>query len=184
MKNGRDFADVAAEIEKQLAHLGMREWLVVFAAAIALLLYLVSRGYGWHDLARHYRSRNPYRGEWITQPAEDGEPTGELEVYFNNSVSQNAIKVGADSQGLHLATSAVFRLFHPPLFIPWNEVTAVGVREVPWIRENLVRFTFALAPEVPVDVDSEVARVIEKRSGGRWNMPVLKPAPRDSRTYR
>jgi hypothetical protein len=30
--------------------------------------------------------------------------------------------VGADSEGLYLATFPFFRLFHPPLFIPWYEV--------------------------------------------------------------
>ena len=63
------------------------------------------------------------------------------------------LTLGADSEGLYLATLPFFPLFHPPGFIPWNEVSMAkknlffvsGVRlqlgkelSVPlWIRERL-----------------------------------------------
>ena len=38
----------------------------------------------------------------------------------------NVLTVGADSEGLFLVPFFLFRVGHPPLFVPWAEITAEG----------------------------------------------------------
>jgi hypothetical protein len=80
----------------------------------------------------------------------------------------NCLSVGANPEGLYLSTLPFFPLFHPPLFIPWTEVSFVrtklffvsGVRfelgreaHVPlWLRDRLaVRLKDAAGQAYPVE---------------------------------
>lgn len=161
---------VPCGIRKILENLNGGQWLLIAVAVIGGILYLGSRLGGWRRLAERYPAREPYRGEWISQPDSEGEPRG-LTVALNHGESEDAIKLGADSRGLHMAMSLGFRLFHPPIFVPWSEVRGVRVQELPWTGKNLVRITFAACPEIPLDVDRRVAREIERLSMGRWAVP-------------
>lgn len=164
--------DLFQPLRELLTGFGAREWLVLFALLFFGLLFLVSRGFGWHKLARHYASRNRYRGTWISQPHEDGKGLGGLMLTFNHCESEDAVRLGADGKGLYLQAWIGFRPFHPPLFFPWSDVRCAGVAELPWTdRVTLYRFTFAKSPTIPLDVDGHVAREIELRSQGRWTMP-------------
>ena len=135
------------------------------------MFYLLSWGTGWRDLSRQYAARDRYQGEWITQPNLDGTLRSGPYVLLNGSESDNAIEVGADRQGLYLSMPMEYRLFHPPLFIPWSDVSCIRVRAAPWTGENLVRFTFAKSPSIPLDVEVPVAMEIQGRSEGRWTIP-------------
>ena len=50
---------------------------------------------------------------------------------------RNCLVIGANPAGLYLAVFLPFRVAHPPLFIPWNEVTQSKTR-IFFI--NMVRF--------------------------------------------
>ncbi len=164
--------EVFAHIKTMVTNLGMREGLILFSLFFAGMLYVGSRVSGWHDLAKHYPVRNRYEGKWISQPDFFGRDSGGLDIYFNNGASEDAIKLGADSEGLYLSMSIGFRFFHPPLFVPWSDVRSVWLQGVPWLKtKNLLRITFAQSPNVPLDVDRHVAGEIQKRSGGLWTMP-------------
>jgi hypothetical protein len=164
---------IAEHLEKICAEIGMRNSFIAVAVLFVAFFYVISRVFGWHDLTKHYPGRNPYQGEWISHPEVEGQQGG-LIVYFNHGVSEDAIKLGADREGLYIEASLAYRLFHPPLFVPWSDVTSSAVKEVPWLKKaNLVRFTFAMRPDLPLEVDSYVAREVEKRAEGRWTMPEL-----------
>jgi hypothetical protein len=53
---------------------------------------------------------------------------------------RNCLVIGASPTGLYLAVFLPFRLAHPPLFIPWNEVTLSRGRV---FFMNMVRFQLA-----------------------------------------
>jgi hypothetical protein len=68
--------------------------------------------------------------------------------------------------------SIVFRLFHPPLFVPWSDVRSEWIQGAPWSRKkNVLRITFVALPEIPLDVDQHIAREMQKLAEGRWTMP-------------
>lgn len=93
-----------------------------------------------------------------------------MTVDFNNAQTE-AIQLGVDRQGMYLSMSIPFRFFHPPIFVPWSDVRSVA-QGPPWTdKKSEIRFTFAASPDVPLDVDREVAVEIQKRSEGRWTPP-------------
>lgn len=163
--------DFIAQLERLAANLGLRGWLTVVALLILGVLFVGARISGWHKLAEHYASADRYEGRWISQLDDSGKEGG-LEVSLRYSVSENAIKLGADARGLYLQMSLPFRPFHPPLFIPWRDIESVGVQELPWVKKKtLVRITFAQAPSIPLDVDWYVAGEIQQRANGQWKIP-------------
>lgn len=155
-----------------VANLGLIEWLCIFALLLGGGLFLASRLNGWHTLAKHYGTQQRYQGAWISQPDDSGKEAGGLSVTLNSGESENAIKLGADRDGVYLAMSLGFRPFHPPLFIPWNDIKAVWVAGAPWLKtRNLLRITFRDCPHIPLEVDRHVANRLEEHAEGRWKIP-------------
>lgn len=159
-----------ADIEALMHRIEVMVWPIWVGFTLLILgaLFFFSRAEGWHELHKYYPVRDPYQGRWLGKDLDD------MHVQFNHSETVNAINVGADSQGMYLSVSMVFRPFHPPLFIPWSDVAGVGVKEVPWLKkDNLVKFTFAMNPNIPVYLDPSFAEEIENLSQGQWRMPAL-----------
>ena len=160
------------KIKSTIMNFGLREWLILIGILFAGILYAGSRLSGWNRLAGYYPGQNRYQGDWISQPDSDGRDSGGVDVYLNNNLSEGAIRLGADAEGLYLSMSIVFRLFHPPLFVPWSDVRSEWIQGAPWSRKkNVLRITFAALPEIPLDVDRHIAREMQKLAEGRWTMP-------------
>lgn len=86
--------------------------LPVFLGAFALSAYFIAAVSGW----RHIAKKHPATG-----------PTpGALKYFVWGQVGwvnyQHCLRVGGDERGLYLVPFFIFRLFHPPLFIPWSEI--------------------------------------------------------------
>ncbi|MDR3763828.1 MAG: hypothetical protein P4M01_06995 [Acidobacteriota bacterium] len=87
-------------------------WFLFVTVAV---MYTLSRMSGWVLLARRFAANGNFAGEtWSWQSAR-------LRGWCNYN---NCLCVGADPMGLYLAVMAPFRLFHPPLYIPWTEIDA------------------------------------------------------------
>jgi hypothetical protein len=77
--------------------------------------YLLSWVSGWHKLAQRYRFEREFVGErWRFQSA----------GMRWNTAYRGILTVGANAEGLYLAVAFLFRPGHPPLLIPWREITA------------------------------------------------------------
>jgi hypothetical protein len=146
---------------------GVPAWAVVaFAAFVMGLGLLVSQVGGWATLARAYPSPRPFTGpRWRGQSA--GMRWG---VTYNGSLT-----VGADPQGLHLSILFVFRVGHPPLFVPWGDVTAVHEksRRMPFsiLRVGYVELRFRRAPAVPLRIREALAWRLAGAAGPAWPGP-------------
>ena len=106
---------------------------------------------GWRMLAGHYRSNSGFDGQklWFKSAG--------LRRWMNYN---NCITVGANKYGLYLAVLVIFRIGHPPLFFPWQDIsTEAGNRR---FFGNYVKFTFAKQPEVPVIFPERLATIIFK----------------------
>lgn len=107
-------------------------------------LFVISWWSGWAMLARRFRDRNKFTGSrWRFQ-------SGQMRWMCGYN---NCLTVGANSEGLFLSMLPIFSLFHPPLFIPWTEISytkktsffSAGVRFLLgnefyaplWVREQL-----------------------------------------------
>lgn len=170
-KGTEAFTELVVEIKKIIAGMGGWEWFTLFGILFVFFLFLGSRASGWHKLYKHYPNLNGLHAEWIAMPDFFDRPEkGGLTLDFNN-LQTDAINLGVDGQGMYLSMSMPFHFFHPPIFVPWRDVRSVA-QGPPWTnKKSEIRFTFALCPNIPFDVDMYVAAEIQKRSEGRWTIP-------------
>ncbi|MHC2069269.1 hypothetical protein ACYFX5_17490 [Bremerella sp. T1] len=97
------------------------QYLLLFLFFVAIVLFisfvlLVIATLGdWGQLATRFRASDAPKGKYFycqTAGVGDGSYRGMLTV-------------GVTEEGLYLAVLLPFRLFHPPLLIPWKEITHV-----------------------------------------------------------
>ncbi len=114
--------------------------LLIVVAMFVAILFLLSGVGGWLSLAATYRSTAPRLGKPLRCSAVLGQ--WPWSVFY-----RGIVHVRLNSAGITLSLFPVCRLFHPPLFIPWRDVseckrvpfwfttcTSIRVRESSMIR--------------------------------------------------
>jgi len=87
--------------------------LIVFIEAV--IQWFDSRSSGWQRLARRY----PAAGAVARQPLHG-------RMWMNGKCYASSSTVAVAGAGIRLAMESPFgRLFHPPVFIPWDDLSAV-----------------------------------------------------------
>lgn len=120
---------------------------------------------GWGRLARHYRCPSPFPRSlpWQTVQLDHG-------IRFHSSV-----EVAATEQGLHLRVWPIYRAFHPPLMIPWEDLRSQ--RQGPssrWGRllvGRTVILSTRLAPGIPLVLSEKLAETLSRQTGAGWLCP-------------
>ncbi len=131
----------------------------VFAAMwIAIALLLSTLG-GWRALAEHYRSSMPFSGH-----------TWHFRSATMNGMAQyrNALTIGVNPAGLYLSILPLFRAGHPPLFIPWSDVTVTSEQR---FAANFVVFQFRQAPGVALRLREKLGREVLETARGTSRVP-------------
>jgi hypothetical protein len=131
-----------------------------FPAFFCLILLLLSKLGGWSALAERYRTDRPFQGSlWRFQ------------FGFLGSVRYNgALTVGSGMEGLYLAVLFFLRPFHPPLLIPWGEVS-LGRRKKTIFME-LVEFRLGPEPVASLWVYDSLAQRIASAPGAYLRTPI------------
>jgi hypothetical protein len=129
-------------------------------AFVSLILLLLSKVGGWSALAERYRTDRPFQGSvWKYQ------------FGFLGSVRYNgALTVGSGSEGFYLAVFFFLRPFHPPLLIPWSEVS-FGRRKAILFGE-LVEFRLGPEPVASLWVYEALAQRIASAPGAYLRSPI------------
>lgn len=126
-------------------------YILLFIILWICVCKLISATGGWRILARDYRANSLFDGQklWLKSA------TMRRWTNYNNCVN-----IGANKYGLYLSVLPLFRVGHPPLFIPWADISteAVSRRLLP----DVVKFSFAKQPEVPVILSKKLAGRIFK----------------------
>ena len=90
---------------------------------------------------------------------------------FLGSVRYNgALTVGSGSEGLYLAVFFFFRPFHPPLLIPWPEVS-LGRRK-PTLFGELVEFRLGQEPLAKLWLSDALAQQVASAPGAYLRSPI------------
>jgi hypothetical protein len=135
---------------------GLVALLISLWAGIALALAHLG---GWRSLAREYRASSGFAGRrFHFQSARFGGWVG-----YNGSLT-----AGSDVFGLHLSVWSIFRMGHPPLLIPWQEVS-VSIEKHRWI--SVAALTFARNPGVTVRITRRLAERLAAESRGSFAVP-------------
>jgi hypothetical protein len=161
---------IARENLSSKGSLKMQAWVdrhpILFVLSDVLFLYfsvslVVSWWSGWAVLARHFRFRGKFIGSrWRCQ-------SGNMRWFCGYS---NCLTVGANSEGLYLSTLPFFPLFHPPLFIPWTEVSFVR-KDVFFIAG--VRFGLGRETSTPLWVRGRLADRLKGAAGLSYPVETL-----------
>jgi len=111
---------------------------------------------GWSALAARYRSEGDFSGPtWNFQ-------CGQFRWWASYN---NCLTVGADPRGLFLWVFLLIRVAHPPLFIPWQDIS-VSRAEVLWLRQ--VRFHLGQELQIPLTIGDKLAQELRSAAGSSW----------------
>ncbi len=148
---------------------GMTAWLtwaaipLLFLAVWLVVLWVISWLGGWRRLARHYRSPEPWKHTGL----------GWQSLYLDRGICfRGSVKAQADEHGLHLSVWPIFRAFHPPLTIPWEDLSGRRLGPTsPWGRMLVTRtvlLSARLTPEVPLILSERLAEKLSEKTGASW----------------
>ena len=115
----------------------------IFWIAICMLLSIIS---GWKSLSADYRANFPFNGKKFRMKS------GSMRWGTNYG---GCLTIGANKEGLYLAIFPIFRIYHPPLFIPWEDIsTEIGKQ---WVFFNIVKFIFFKSSNIYLVVSKKLA---------------------------
>jgi hypothetical protein len=109
------------------------------------LSILIAKLSGWARLARHYRADAPPDGARFHFQSAG--------MRFWTSYS-GCLTVGANRKGLYLAVWFLFRFGHPPLIVPWRDITMTACKRF-FIQQVVLRFD--RCPSIPFIISKRLA---------------------------
>jgi len=140
----------------------------IFAAFLGtwvLVTFALSRFSGWVKLAGYYPADHPFDGPLIRFQA----------AQFRAATNYNGcLNFGGNYEGMYIVPMVPFKLFHPPLLIPWSEITARPVKVMRFW--NFVELHFQRAPDIPVRIKAQLAQKLADASMGRFSITSLASA--------
>jgi predicted Zn-dependent protease len=127
-----------------------------FATLWILVCLLIARVGGWTALAQFYSLKTPFSGRrWYLQTA-----GMRWHMSYNHCLT-----LGANDKGLYMAVLFLFRFGHPPLFIPWPDISITEKHS--WMFEG-IEMRFRQAPFVPLVLRTQLAERLAAAAGSAW----------------
>jgi len=128
---------------------------------IAILGWMVvglvfSRMSSWASLAQRYRYDEPFSGELLRFRS--------AAMRFGGHF-RSCLTMGVNPQGFFLALSFPFFPGHPPLFIPWNDITVHRTRFL-WVKG--VELDLGREPAIPLRLSERLATKLAALPGQAW----------------
>lgn len=99
---------------------------------------------GWRVLARHYAASERFNGKRFWFRSAQFGPVG----------YGSCVMPGANADGIYLAVLFPFRIGHPPLLVPWQDVSCSKAHSFIVSRAEL---RFSKAPEVSIVISQGLA---------------------------
>jgi len=129
----------------------------ILAVWIALTAGLGWAG-GWWQMSHFYAATSRFEGRLLHLRS----------ARFGRWIAYNgALVAGANREGLHLRVWPIFRVGHPPLFIPWSDLDATP-DDSHWIA--VVRFVARRCPDVPITMTRGLAERLAEQSHGSFQL--------------
>jgi hypothetical protein len=121
------------------------------------ILFLIAVFSGWVTLSRRFRLTSVFTG-----------PTWEFRSAYMRWTSRcgNCLSIGADTAGLKLSVFFLFRPGHPPLFVPWGEISVARRRDFLFIRR--VKLLLGREEQIPFVISGGLADRIQAAAGSSW----------------
>jgi hypothetical protein len=135
-------------------------FVVLIFMAISILIGVIG---GWRSLASAYLLSDPFpAGRCWFQSAR---------MRFGLAYN-GCLIVGADQRGLYISIFFLFRIGHPPLFIPWQDVS-ISFGRSKWFGGVTLRFKNK--PQVPFRISETLAKRLRAVAGSAWPSETTQP---------
>lgn len=128
-----------------------------FVTQGGLAFYILALIGGWNRLSKRFRFRGTFYGE--TWP-------------FRSARMRNLIRfgcaltMGADESGLYMAVFPLFRICHPPLLIPWSEVSIISGERGLIFKKRLL--LLGRQEAISLSISSSLAESLKEAAGKAW----------------
>jgi hypothetical protein len=110
-------------------------WFLLCFTALWVAVTGLLRGFcGWAALAKRFATSQPAAGESFAFASAGMGASSTFPVNYNSCLF---LTVGPG--GIRMSMLFLFRLGHPPLFIPWSEVESVAEKRTWFYRYAIVR---------------------------------------------
>jgi hypothetical protein len=120
---------------------------VFFIAMWVAICFLLAAIGGWSRLVEYYQSQSEFKGKkWHLR-------SGRLGLISYN----NCLTIGSNYYGLYLAVLPLFRVGHPPLLIPWSDITTA---EHKGLIFSYLDFTFAKVSSITFRVPRKLGDLV------------------------
>ena len=130
---------------------------ISFLSLWMVISFLISILGGWWSLSQYYLSKpHNLKKKWNFQSAVMRFMTG----------YGNCLNISVTDRGLLLSVLFLFRVGHPPLLIPLDDIIIEKYRS--WFMKG-VKLNFRKAPNIPLHIGEKLAREINEEIEGRWN---------------
>jgi hypothetical protein len=144
-------------LQSWIDHHRIAFFLEIFFLLWCMVGYITSSLGGWFWLARRFRYRGKFSGPtWRWQ-------TGRL---LGVGHYNRCLIVGANEVGMYLAVTLPFRAGHPPLFIPWDQISFVDRTRMMFLRA--IRFELGKDEPIPLTIYESLAKKLKAAAGNRW----------------
>lgn len=110
---------------------------------------------GWATLAKRFRYLNSFTGKCLAFQS------GRMGMTNYG----RCLTLGASAEGLYLAVMPPFRFHHPPLLIPWNEVSVAPPRGLLF---KFVRLGLGRECDIPLRLRPKVVEKLKQEAGEHW----------------
>ena len=137
-------------------------FVLLFVATWALTLHLLGMISGWAILSKRFRFTGMFCGQsWPFRSARM-----RFQVHYGNCLS-----IGADESGLYLAVFPIFRVGHPPLLIPWSEVSIMSGEKGFIFKKRELRL--GRQELIPLRISASLAVTLERWAGDAWPLETV-----------
>jgi hypothetical protein len=129
-----------------------------FIALWVLVSYVLGLLSGWLVLSHRFRDIGRfYSYQWFFQSIRLGTLCGNY---------SNCANFGADEAGLYMAVFPIFRIGHPPLFIPWSEIQVLS-GNIGFIFKKR-KLLLGRQESIPLVVGLALAAKLKEAAGQAW----------------
>lgn len=133
----------------------------LFVILLVITMWIVvglvtSQVSGWASLAQRYRCEEGFSGDRLRFRSA---------AMRYGSHYGNCLTMGANPQGLFLSMSVPFLAGHPPLFIPWSEIS---VRRGRFLWSKYVELRLGRELGIAFRISEGVATSLSAWAGGAW----------------
>ena len=132
---------------RRFGYLSKRYDFLLFLLALWIFItLLISIIGGWRLLSKAYRADFSFDGKKLRMKS------GGMRWGTNYRA---CLTIGANREGLFLAVFPILRIGHPPLFIPWNDISTEDGKQL--ISFRTVKFIFRKCPNVHLVFSKKLA---------------------------